>query len=184
MLRVASSAEQTKTLSSWPRQRPGPRKNRVLGPHGVVVPASIGAVELGGDTKAILLAAATMFLWALALGVWKYRQMIAAPDGLAHPYVDTAHRAALLYSFALLLVAAFVELSGWGTPVNLLAAGALALYFFAAVAGYMVHGWRRDTDNQFRDPVGGLHAFMLALIVAEIGGWLVLVAGFLDAQLL
>lgn len=130
----------------------------------------------------MLLAAALMFLFALLLGVWKYRQMVTAEDGLAHPYVDTAHRAALLYSFALLLVATFVELSGWSTAVNLIAAGAMAFYFFAAVAGYAVHGWRRDTDNQFRDPVAGTHAFMLALIAAEVGGWLVLVAGFLDRQ--
>lgn len=44
--------------------------------------------------------------------------MAAARDGLAHPYVDTAHRAALLYSFATLLIATFVELSGWSTAVN------------------------------------------------------------------
>jgi len=130
----------------------------------------------------MLLLAAAMFLWALLLGVWKYRQMATSPDGLAHPYVDTAHRAALLYSFALLLVASFVELSGWSTPVNLLAAGAMAFYFFAAVAGYALHGWRRDTTNQFHPPVRGLHPFMLTLIAAEIGGWLVLVAGFLDSQ--
>jgi hypothetical protein len=141
-------------------------------------------VELDADTKVVLLLAAAMFLWALLLGVLKYRQIVESEESVAHPYVDVAHRAALLYSFALLLVATFVELSGWSVLVNLLAAGALALYFFAAVAGYMFHGWRRDTDNQFRDPAGGLHAFMVALIVAEIGGWLVLVAGFLDAQVL
>lgn len=141
-------------------------------------------MELGADTKAVLLAAAVMFLWALLLGVLKYRQIAESEEAAAHPYVDIAHRAALLYSFALLLVAVFVELSGWSTLVNLLAAGALAFYFFAAVAGYMFHGWRRDTDNQFRDPLAGLHAFMWALIVAEVGGWLVLVAGFLDAQIL
>lgn len=141
-------------------------------------------MEPGGDTKAVLLAAALMFLWALLLGVMKYRQMSASEQGLAHPYTDTAHRAALLYSFALLLVATFVELSGWGTVVNLLAAAALALYFFAAVAGYNWHGWRRDTDNQFRDGMPGLDAFMWALIVSEIGGWLVLTAGFLDGQIL
>lgn len=139
-------------------------------------------MTLGTDTKAVLLAAALMFLWALLLGVWKYRQILASEEARAHVYVDIAHRAALLYSFALLLVAAFVELSGWGTVVNLLAAGALALYFFAAVGSYAVHGWRRDTDNQFRDPVRGTHLFMLSLIVAEIGGWLVLIAGFLDGQ--
>lgn len=140
-------------------------------------------MEPGGDTKAVLLLAAAMFLWALLLGVWKYRQMATASDGLAHPYVDTAHRAALLYSFALLLVATFVELSGWSVLVNLLAAGAMAFYFFGAVAGYTYHGWRRDTTNQFHPPTPGLHAFMTTLIVAEIGGWLVLVAGFLDAQI-
>ena len=56
------------------------------------------------------LAAAIMFLWALLLGVWKYRQIVESEESLAHPYVDVAHRAALLYSFALLLVATFVEL--------------------------------------------------------------------------
>lgn len=141
-------------------------------------------MALGGDTKAVLLAAAVMFLFALLLGVWKYRQMSESSDGLAHPYVDTAHRAALLYSFALLLVATFVELSAWGTAVNLIAAGAMAFYFFAAVAGYAAHGRRRDTDNQFRDPVAGTNAFMVSLIVAEIGGWLVLVAGFVAGQIL
>ena len=140
-------------------------------------------MELGADTKVVLLLAAAMFLWALLLGVWKFLQMDAAEDGLAHPYMDIAHRAALLYSFALLLIATFVQLSGWSVLVNLLAAGALAFYFFAAVAGYMLHGWKRDTDNQFRRPMRGLEAFMASLIVAEIGGWLVLVAGFLDAQI-
>jgi len=125
-----------------------------------------------------------MFLWALLLGVWKYRQIVESEESQAHAYVDIAHRASLLYSFALLLVAVFVELSGWGTVVNLLAAGALAFYFFAAVAGYALHGWRRDTDNQFHDPVAGTHAFMTSLIVAEIGGWLVLTAGFVEAQIL
>jgi hypothetical protein len=65
-------------------------------------------VELGSDTRAVLLAAGLIFILALSLGVWKYRQMAASADGLAHPYVDTAHRAALLYSFATLLIAAFV----------------------------------------------------------------------------
>jgi hypothetical protein len=141
-------------------------------------------VALGWDTKATLLLAALMFLWALLLGIVKYRQMASAPDGLAHPYTDTAHRAALLYSFALLLVATFVQLSEWSEVVDMVAAGAMAFYFYAAVAGYAVHGLRRDTDNQFRDAVPGTHAFMVALIATEIGGWLVLIAGFVAAQIL
>jgi hypothetical protein len=140
-------------------------------------------VTLGDDTTAVLAAAGLMFIWALALGIVKYRQMATSENALAHPYTDTAHRAALLYSFAILLVATFVEPSAWSTLVNLLAAGALVLFFVAAVAGYMVHGLRRDTDNQFRDPVPGTHTFMYALILAEIGGFSVLLAGFADAQI-
>ena len=141
-------------------------------------------MELGGDTRAVLLAAGLMFLWALLLGVLKYRQMAGSAEGLAHPYTDTAHRAALLYSFAMLLIAAFTELSGWSETVDAIAAFSVIAFFFFAVAGYMVHGLRRDTDNQFRDAIPGTHAFMWALIVAEIGGFAVLLAGFAEAQIL
>jgi hypothetical protein len=141
-------------------------------------------MEVGVDTRIVLLAAGLIFLWALALGIWKYRQMLASPDGLAHPYVDIAHRAALLYSFATLLIAAFVELSGWPTATNLAASLVIISFFVAAIAIYCVHGYRRDTDNQFVDPVGGTRPFMAALIVGEIGGFCVLLAGFIDAQFL
>jgi hypothetical protein len=143
-------------------------------------------VALGGDTKAVLLAAGVFFMGALLLGVWKYRQMATSPDGQAHSYVDTAHRAALLYSFATLLVAVFVQLSDWSEAVNLVAAFALIAFFVGAVAGYISHGIRRDTDNQFRDgdEPPGLHPFMWTLIVVELAGFGVLLAGFVSAQIL
>ena len=108
------------------------------------------AANPGDDTIAVLAAAGLIFIWALLLGVWKYRQMAAAPDGLAHPYVDTAHRAALLYSFATLLIAAFVELSGWSAGVNAAAAFTVIAFFVAAIGSYCWHGYARDTDNQLR----------------------------------
>ncbi|HTR89397.1 MAG TPA: hypothetical protein VMG62_04720, partial [Solirubrobacteraceae bacterium] len=118
------------------------------------------------------------------LGVWKYRQILASPDHAAHPYLDIAHRAALLYSFALLLVAVFVQLSAFSSLVNLLAAAAMALFFFASVANYSIQARLARTDNVFREPPPGTSAYMIALIVAEIGGWLVLLAGFLQGQVL
>ena len=66
------------------------------------------------------------------LGVWKYRQMASSPDGLAHPYVDTAHRAALLYSFATLLIAVFVELSGWSDDGQPRSPPSSSIFFFLA----------------------------------------------------
>lgn len=142
-----------------------------------------GSLNIGGDTKAVLMADAIMFLCALLLGVFKYAQIASSEDHTAHVYTDIAHRTALFYSFALLLIATFVELSGFSSLVNLLAAGAMAFYFFASVAIYASHGWRKDTDNQFRDSVRGTHAYMITLVVAEISGWLILVAGFLDKQI-
>lgn len=144
-------------------------------------------MELGGDTKAVLFAAGVMFLLALVLGVWKYRQMATSADALAHPYVDVAHRAALLYSFATLLIAAFVQFSGWSETVDAICAGVLYFFFMGAVAGYAYHGWVKDTDNQFRDPypsAAAVHGYMAALIVGEIAAFSVLLAGFLDGQVL
>ena len=112
-----------------------------------------------------------IFLLALVLGVWKYRQIMAAPDHRAHPYVDIAHRAALLYSFATLLLAAFVELSAWPTWVNLTAAAVVVVFFVGAIADYIVHGALRDTTNQFEHATRGSQVSMALLIVGEIGGF-------------
>jgi preprotein translocase subunit SecG len=139
--------------------------------------------DLGIDTTVTLLAAGLIFLLALVLGVWKYRQMATAENHLAHPYVDIAHRAALLYSFATLLVAAFVELSGWPAWLNLTAAMVMVFFFVSAIASYIVHGALRDTTNQFERPNLGLHVSMVALILGAIGGFAVLLAGFVTAQL-
>jgi preprotein translocase subunit SecG len=138
--------------------------------------------HLGVDTRITLLAAGLIFLLALVLGVWKYRQIMVADDHRAHPYVDIAHRAALLYSFATLLLAAFVELSAWPAWVNLTAAMIVVFFFVAAILGYISHGVRRDTVNQFESPDRALEVAMVLLIVGEIGGFGVLLAGFIVGQ--
>lgn len=140
--------------------------------------------SLGIDTKVTLLAAGLIFLLALVLGIWKYRGMMTSENHLAHPYVDIAHRAALLYSFATLLLAVFVQLSAWPVWVNLVAAGVVVFFFVAAIAAYITHGARRDTVNQFENADRRTELAMAALIVGEIGGFGVLLAGFVVGQLL
>ena len=141
-------------------------------------------MNLGVDTELTLLAAGSIFLLALALGVWKYRQMATSETHLAHPYVDIAHRSALMYSFATLLVAVFVELSAWPTWVNLAAAAVLVVFFVGAIASYILHGALRDTTNQFAHPTRGLGLAMAALIIGEIGGFAVLLTGFVKGSFL
>jgi hypothetical protein len=139
--------------------------------------------SLGIDTIVTILAAGLIFLLALVLGIWKYRQMATSENHLAHPYVDIAHRAALLYSFATMLVAVFVDLSAWPTWVNLTAAMVIVFFFVTAIFEYIAHGMRRDTINQFEHPTTALTVGMVALIIGEIGGFTVLLAGFIAGQL-
>ena len=134
------------------------------------------------DTKITLLAAGLIFLLALGLGVWKYRQIVVTEDHRAHPYVDIAHRAALLYSFATMLIAVFVELSAWPAWVNLTAAMVVVFFFVGAIGSYILHGVRRDTENQFEHPARGTGAFMALLILGEMGGFAVIFAGFISGQ--
>ena len=139
-----------------------------------------------------LSAAGLLFLIGLVTGVWKYAQIRASADSTAsaHPYVDIAHRAALLYSFAALLLACFAQLSALDAQLEVVAISAPLLFFLLAVGGYVLHGLLRDTDNQLRRPHrlgtrqlpnAAITTFMSALIVAEIGGFLVLFYGALRA---
>lgn len=136
--------------------------------------------------KLAFYASGIFFLTGLLTGVWKYLCMDADPKAEAPYYVNIAHRAALLYAFAALLLMQFARYSAWPSWVDVLAVLFPVLYFGQAIFGYMVHGLLRDTDNQLLKPhqLGDgelkpqwISAFMWALIVAEIGGFVVLFAG-------
>ncbi|OXM17872.1 hypothetical protein CBI33_28960 [Rhodococcus erythropolis] len=139
-------------------------------------------MTLGIDTTLTLLAAGLIFLLSLCLGIWKYRQMATSDNHLAHPYVDIAHRAALMYSFATLLIAVFVELSAWPTWINLTSVAVVVFFFLAAIFSYIAHGAIKDTDNQFESAGPPLHLGMFLLILGEVGGFAVLLAGFVKGQ--
>lgn len=135
-----------------------------------------------------LLAAGLFFLTGLLTGLWKYRGMATSADATAPVYVDIAHRASLMYSFAAILLREFVPHSPLGPVGTLWAVGAPLLFFALAISIYILHGLLRDTDNQLRQPhrlgqgtLPGvlIHGFMVLLAVAEIGGFGVLLYGFL-----
>lgn len=138
--------------------------------------------SLDGVTIATVIAAGILLAWAMLLGVWKYQQVMASPEGQAHVYVDIAHRAALMYSFATLVLAALAALSAWPSWVNAIAVVVPLAFFVGAIGSYILHGALRDTENQFHPRPGWLvKGFMVALIVGEVGGTGVLVAGVIAA---
>jgi hypothetical protein len=67
--------------------------------------------------------------------------------------------------------------------VNLTAATVVVFFFVAAIVAYIVHGARRDTTNQFEHPDRGTEVSMALLIAGEIGGFGVILAGFVVGQL-
>lgn len=131
------------------------------------------------EIRLTLLACGLFFLTALLTGTWKYLAMLSRPDHRAPFYVDTAHRAALLYSFACLVLVKFLELSPFPSPVNLIATGLPLLFFAAAIATYVRLGWANTTENQFTERTFATTWGMRMLVAGEIGGFLVLFAGFL-----
>ena len=103
-------------------------------------------------------------------------------------YVDIAHRTALMYSFSAILLREFVPYSPLSAQLTVWVVGIPLLFFALAIASYVIHGILLDTDNQFRSPhqLGNktlpgvmLHGFMWALAIGEIGGFAILLYGFL-----
>lgn len=150
-------------------------------------------VQTAAIAPAFCLGAAGVFLLAgLVFGAWKYACIARSPEARAPVYVDVAHRAALLYAFACGLLAQLCAASAWPDAINVVATVLLICYFAVSVLGYAVHGALRDTDNQLQRPHRlGRHTiasrvmtgFMVSLIVVEIGGFLVVLTGFVAAAL-
>lgn len=120
------------------------------------------------------------FLTGLLTGAWKYFCIRNSPKAEAPVYVNIAHRAALQYSFAAVLLALFASLSVFPDTVNVIAIGLLLFYFALAIARYLFLGITNTTDNQHLNPPSRTGELVLlgSLIVAETGGFLVLAAGF------
>lgn len=148
-------------------------------------------MEINIAQMAALLAAGAFFLTGLLTGVWKYWQMHL--HGRDHYYVAIAHRASLMYAFAAIVLERLAAFSSWSDTVNLWAVLASCAFFALAIGTYVVHGVLKDTTNQLKRPhTLGRHrlpawlvmGFMLSLIVAEIGGFMVLFAGVVHAFLI
>jgi len=58
----------------------------------------------------------------------------------------------------------------------------LVFFFVAAIVSYIVHGFKQDTENQFVNADRALRAGMAALVIGEVGGFGVLLAGFIASQ--
>lgn len=118
------------------------------------------------------------------LGVVKYMRMLNSPDHRAPVYIDIAHRAALQYSFAAVVIAQLVQYSPFSLPVQLLLTCVPLALLAATIMRYLQLGIENRTDNQFRERNFMTTWAMYGLIVGEVGGIAGLVWGFLQTQFL
>lgn len=137
-----------------------------------------------------IIASGLFFLSGLLTGVMKYQQIMASPKGEAHVYIDICHRASLMYAFACVLIYQFVVISQLPEWLELTAVLLLVVYFATAVVSYFVHGVLRDTENQLKPPhhvgntklaPGLISIYMWTLIAGEVGGFLILFYGVINA---
>ena len=132
--------------------------------------------------KISILFSGLFLLTGLVTGVWKYAKIMASPEHKAPVYVDIAHRASLLYSFACLVIAKLVEFSPFGNAVQVMIVAIPIAYFVLAVVGYIKEGLLNRTENMFTERNFWTTTFVYSLIAGEIGGIALLVGGYIYTQ--
>jgi hypothetical protein len=132
--------------------------------------------------KIALLASGLFLLSGLLTGVWKYAKTMQSPEHRAPVYVDIAHRASFFYSFASLVIAKLMEFSPFNQTWQTVIVAVPLLYFILAVIGYIREGFLNRTENMFTERNFITVWFMYGLIAGEIGGFLLILGGFVYTQ--
>lgn len=134
--------------------------------------------------KISLLASGLFLLSGMLIGILKYHRMRTRETHTAPVYVDIAHRAAFLYSFAMLVIAKLLEYSPYSERVQVGAMGLVLIFLVLTIVGYLSHGLKEDTDNMFRERSFTTTWYMYMLIAGEIGGLSVIIWGFISTQII
>jgi hypothetical protein len=134
--------------------------------------------------KISLAASGLYLLLGMLFGVVKYAKTMRSAEHRAPVYIDIAHRAAFMYSFAALVMAKLLEHRPYPARVQLGALGLVLLFFTLTIAGYFAEGLRDRTDNMFRRRNFTTTWYMYLLIAGEVGGLAVILWGFVQTQFL
>ena len=134
--------------------------------------------EIALPVKIALLFSGLFLFNGMLTGVWKYARIMSSPEHRAPRYVDIAHRTSFFYSFASLVIAQLIVFSPfsvtWQTVIVLMP----LVYFALTVIGYMREGFLDRTENMFSERNLVTTWFMYSLIAAEIGGFALILGGF------
>lgn len=132
--------------------------------------------------KISVLVSGLFLLAGMLTGVWKYAKIMSSPEHRAPAYVDIAHRASFFYSFASLVIAKLIEYSPFDDFWQIVIVMLPLSYFILTVIGYVKEGFLDRTENMFGERNFITTWFMYGLIAAEIGGFALILGGFVYTQ--
>ena len=144
----------------------------------------ISESEMNLAIKISLLSSGLFLLAGMLIGIVKHQQMLSNPDHLAPAYIDIAHRAAFLYSFAMLVIAKLLEYNPYSEGVQLLATASVLAFLSITIVGYFVTGMMNKTDNLFRQRDFRTTWYVYMLAAGEIFGLSIILWGFVSTQFL
>ncbi len=134
--------------------------------------------------KLTLLSSGVFLFVGMIGGVLKYRGIMKSPEHKAPYYIDIAHRAALLYSFAALVMAELLKFSPYSTDIQLAITGIPLFFFSISIAQYFKLGIENKVNNQFTERNFMTTTGMQLLILGELGGIGAIVWGFVSTQII
>jgi hypothetical protein len=132
--------------------------------------------------KIALLFSGLFLLSGMLTGIWKYARIMSSPEHRAPVYVDIAHRTSFFYSFASLVIAALIGFSPFSAFWQMVIVAVPLSYFALTVIGYVKEGFLNRTENIFAERNFVTTWFMYSLIAGEIGGFLLILGGFIYTQ--
>jgi hypothetical protein len=133
--------------------------------------------------KLCLMCSGIFLLFGMISGVVKYKQIMKSPTNRASTYINIAHVASFLYSFAALIMAELLRYSPYSLAKQMWMAG-IPLFCFALTIGqYLRLGLENKTDNQFKERNFNTTFGMEMIMAGEIGGISLILWGFLKTQI-
>lgn len=141
-------------------------------------------MDISLASKISLLASGGFLLSGMITGVWKYSKIMGSAEHKAPVYVDIAHRASFFYAFASLIIAKLIEYSPFSEFWQVVIVAIPIGYFVLTVIGYISEGFKNKTENMFSERNFVTTWFMYGLIAGEIGGFALVLGGFIYTQFL
>ena len=133
--------------------------------------------------KISILFAGLYLLVGMLTGVWKYAAIMKSENHKSSMYIDIAHRNALLFSFACLVIAKLMEFSPFSPVIQLVITLIPLFYFSLTTINQIKEGFSGRTETIFKERNFSTTWFMYGLIAGEIGSISLMVIGFAYTQL-